>query len=243
MEIRLRVASPDVGHDLGALFGTEDVGHVGIKAERGVSNSELEAIGEAANWHGQRQTLKTETGFLAGHSLFRFPPIRYFAFLCRASRCSHRTTLRPECWHNAGPGGRASRKTAQTVVVDGGVGSDRRGSGHAGSNPLVPGYPRQVHRPFPGRPQAQRPEQPRPALPLPRRRRVLEAAGGGWPPELMRYAAEAWRRNKAGEIDDEEMYCSDATWAGIYDRMHTHTVLETTRRLEIAADFGEVGMP
>ena len=65
----------------------------------------------------------------------------------------------------------------------------------------------------------------------------------GWPPELMRYAAEAWRRNKAGEIDDEEMYCSDATWSGIYDQMHTHTVLETTRRLEIAADFGEVGVP
>jgi hypothetical protein len=32
----------------------------------------------------------------------------------------------------------------------------------------------------------------------------------------MRYAAEAWRRNKAGEIDDEEMYCSDATWSGIH---------------------------
>jgi len=44
-------------------------------------------------------------------------------------------------------------------------------------------------------------------------------------------------------MDDEEMYCSDATWSGIYDQMHTHTVLETTRRLEIAADFGEVGVP
>ena len=45
------------------------------------------------------------------------------------------------------------------------------------------------------------------------------------------------------ELDDEEMYCSDATWSGIYDQMHTHTVLETTRRLEIAVDFGEVGVP
>lgn len=62
----------------------------------------------------------------------------------------------------------------------------------------------------------------------------------GWPPGLMRYAAEAWRRYEAEEFDDEEMYPSDACWAGLYDRMHSHTVEETARRLEIAANSGEL---
>ena len=59
----------------------------GIKAERGVSASELEVTGEAASWHGQRQTLKS--GFFACPSLLGFPPSRYFAFLCCASRRRH----------------------------------------------------------------------------------------------------------------------------------------------------------
>jgi hypothetical protein len=66
-----------------------------------------------------------------------------------------------------------------------------------------------------------------------------EDPDSGWPLGLMRYAAEAWRRNQVGELDDEEMYVSDATWSGLYDQMHTHTNEETIRRFKIAAAFGE----
>ena len=55
-----------------------------------------------------------------------------------------------------------------------------------------------------------------------------------WPGSLRAYAAEAWRRSDLGELRDEEMYCSDAAWAGLYDRMHTHTADEIERRLRIA---------
>jgi hypothetical protein len=52
----------------------------------------------------------------------------------------------------------------------------------------------------------------------------------GWPRALKRFAAEAWRRAEAGELKDQELYASDAQWAGLYDRMTEHTPLETTRR-------------
>lgn len=68
----------------------------------------------------------------------------------------------------------------------------------------------------------------------------FDQPGSGWPDDLKRFAAEAWRREEAGELTDEEMYPSDASWAGLYDKMHTHTVEETTRRFRIAADYGEV---
>ena len=66
----------------------------------------------------------------------------------------------------------------------------------------------------------------------------FDAPDSGWPENFKPYAAEAWRREEAGELADEEMYPSDATWAGLYDQMHTHTDQETTRRLAIAADYG-----
>jgi hypothetical protein len=66
-----------------------------------------------------------------------------------------------------------------------------------------------------------------------------EDAESGWPPILKRFAAEAWRRADAGELADEELYCSDAQWCGLYDRMHTHEPDEMERRLALAADFGE----
>lgn len=56
----------------------------------------------------------------------------------------------------------------------------------------------------------------------------------GWPPALQRFAAEAWRRADSGELTDDELYPSDAQWAGLYDRMKTHTPQETKRRLELA---------
>ena len=42
----------------------------------------------------------------------------------------------------------------------------------------------------------------------------------GWPRVLKRFAAEAWRRADAGELADNELYCTDAAWSGLYDRTH-----------------------
>ena len=55
-------------------------------------------------------------------------------------------------------------------------------------------------------------------------------ANSGWPRALERFAAEAWRRVEAGELADEELYPSDAQWAGLYDRMEVHTLEEMERR-------------
>jgi hypothetical protein len=57
----------------------------------------------------------------------------------------------------------------------------------------------------------------------------------GWPRVLKGFAAEAWRRAEAGELGDDELYPSDAQWAGLYDRMTIHTPDETARRREIAS--------
>jgi hypothetical protein len=56
----------------------------------------------------------------------------------------------------------------------------------------------------------------------------------GWPRALKCFAVEAWRRAEAGKLADEELYPSDAQWAGIYDRMTEHTEGETARRKQIA---------
>jgi hypothetical protein len=56
----------------------------------------------------------------------------------------------------------------------------------------------------------------------------------GWPRVLKCFAAEAWRRAEARELDDEELFASDAQWAGIYDRMTVHTVEETARRKHLS---------
>lgn len=55
----------------------------------------------------------------------------------------------------------------------------------------------------------------------------------GWPRALKRFAAEAWRRAESGELEDEELYPSDAQWAGLYDRMTMHTPDEMARRAEL----------
>ena len=60
----------------------------------------------------------------------------------------------------------------------------------------------------------------------------------GWPRVLKRFAAEAWRRNDAGELLDEEMYPCDAAWSGIYDRLGVTTADENERRVEIATRSG-----
>lgn len=60
----------------------------------------------------------------------------------------------------------------------------------------------------------------------------------GWPRVLKAFAAEAWTRAESGQLDDEELYASDAQWAGLYDRMTIHTPDETARRRELAANSG-----
>ena len=67
----------------------------------------------------------------------------------------------------------------------------------------------------------------------------LEDPESGWPRTLKRFAAGAWHRAGADKLADEELYCSDAQWCGLYDRMHTHEQDEMDRRLSLAADYGE----
>jgi DNA (cytosine-5)-methyltransferase 1 len=40
----------------------------------------------------------------------------------------------------------------------------------------------------------------------------------GWPVLLAPVAAEAWRRYEAGELKDDEFYCSEAVVAGMCHR-------------------------
>lgn len=67
----------------------------------------------------------------------------------------------------------------------------------------------------------------------------FDDADSGWPRAVKRFAAEAWRRAEAGELNDEELYPCDAQWSGLYDRMTNHTGQETARRLEFAAAYGK----
>ena len=67
----------------------------------------------------------------------------------------------------------------------------------------------------------------------------FDAADSGWPRILKPFAAEAWRRARAGEITEDELYPSDAQWCGLYDRIFPHTAEEMARRLALAADYGE----
>jgi hypothetical protein len=66
----------------------------------------------------------------------------------------------------------------------------------------------------------------------------FDEAESGWPRVLRRFASEAWRRYEAGELRDEELYPSDATWAGLYDQMALHKFDEIEFRFEIAIEHG-----
>jgi hypothetical protein len=63
----------------------------------------------------------------------------------------------------------------------------------------------------------------------------FEEADSGWPRVLRRFAAEAWRRAEAGELDDAELYPSDAQWSGLCDQIKNPTPDESRRRRELAA--------
>lgn len=64
----------------------------------------------------------------------------------------------------------------------------------------------------------------------------FDESDSGWPDELKPHAIEAWRRMETGELEDEEMYPSDAAWAGLYDQMDFHTDQEVARRDLLAAN-------
>ena len=61
----------------------------------------------------------------------------------------------------------------------------------------------------------------------------FEEADNGWPSRLRKVVTEVWRRADAGQLSDEELYPSDAAWAGIYDRMDKHTEDEVRHRTEL----------
>ena len=65
-----------------------------------------------------------------------------------------------------------------------------------------------------------------------------ELPDSAWPRALRRFAEEVWKRAERGRVTDEELYPSDAQWAGIYDRMLIHDGDEDERRLQIAAAYG-----
>lgn len=60
----------------------------------------------------------------------------------------------------------------------------------------------------------------------------------GWPKVLRRFAAEAWSRSALDQLTDDQLYPSDASWAGIYDRRLVHLPEETQRRAELASLYG-----
>jgi hypothetical protein len=62
----------------------------------------------------------------------------------------------------------------------------------------------------------------------------IEDAESGWPRVLRRFAAEAWRRAEAGELDDAELYPSDAQWSGLCAQIINPTPDESRRRRELA---------
>lgn len=65
-----------------------------------------------------------------------------------------------------------------------------------------------------------------------------ECEGSGWTEDLKPYAVEAWRRCEIGEISDEQIYCSYASWAGICDQLHLVTKDEKILRERITqGDF------
>jgi hypothetical protein len=47
----------------------------------------------------------------------------------------------------------------------------------------------------------------------------FESKDSGWSPDLLKFAAEAWRRYENGLISDKVLYPSDATRAGLLSQM------------------------
>jgi hypothetical protein len=63
---------------------------------------------------------------------------------------------------------------------------------------------------------------------------------GCWPQSLRRFAIEAWARADRGELSDEELYPSDAQWAGINDRFEEPMEDCQVRRWWLRVKFGDL---
>ncbi len=61
-----------------------------------------------------------------------------------------------------------------------------------------------------------------------------DQSDGGWPEDLRRIASEAWSRVDAGTIPEDDVYCADAGWAGLCDRVEVPSLEERSRRRELA---------
>ncbi len=70
-----------------------------------------------------------------------------------------------------------------------------------------------------------------------------EDTESGWPRVLRRFAAEAWRRAKAGDLNEDELYPGEAQWSGVYDRMRVHLPDEMERRHTLASNYGRLPSP
>lgn len=64
-----------------------------------------------------------------------------------------------------------------------------------------------------------------------------DESSNDWPKDAKAIAGEVWRRYDKHEIDDEDVYQSDAAWAGVYDLMSSHTAQETERRKALTAMY------
>lgn len=51
-----------------------------------------------------------------------------------------------------------------------------------------------------------------------------------WPKGLVGFAVEAWSRFENGVMSEDDLYQCDSQWAGIFDRLATHTDQEKIRR-------------
>ncbi len=61
-----------------------------------------------------------------------------------------------------------------------------------------------------------------------------ELNDSGWTPQQRPLAQEAWSRATHGELSDEELYPTDAAWAGIYDQLpHPPASAHTRRRTHL----------
>lgn len=59
----------------------------------------------------------------------------------------------------------------------------------------------------------------------------FEGSNTNWPEAVKAMAREVWRRYDKHEIKEDDVYPSDAAWAGVYDLMSSPTPEETKRRM------------
>ena len=61
----------------------------------------------------------------------------------------------------------------------------------------------------------------------------------GWPRALQRFAAEAWRRSKAGQLTDNELYCYQATKARVTQARKAERMQREHDLAQLAGSFAD----